>query len=74
MATEKQHEAGLVFDHILGRKGQGGFYTHNFKNNIALSIFAGTVTLEDIGTGEAYVNGETDKDTAILQTNLAWKF
>ena len=72
--AEKQHEAGLVFDHILGRKGQGGFYTHNFKSNIALSIFAGTVTLEDIGTGEAYVNGEADKDTAILQTNINWKF
>ena len=72
--AEKQHEGGIVFDHILGRKGQGGFYTHNFKNNIALSLFAGTVTLEDIGTGEAYVNGETDKDTAILQTNIAWKF
>ena len=74
LGTEKQHEAGLVFDHILGRKGQGGFYTHNFKNNFTLSIFAGTVTLEDIGTGESYVNGEKDKDTAILQTNIAWKF
>ena len=73
---EKQHQISWLFDYVVGEQGQGQglIYSRNFKNNLAFSLFAGIVTPESTGTGEAYVNGIRNEYSQVFQTSLGWEF